>query len=270
MPRGTNRPVASERDLEDLDPGNFDATSTTIDNRYLPLKPGMRYVYKGSDLIDGKRVPHSVNYIVTDLTKVVDGVRTVVVWDRDYSRGHLEEAELTFFAQDKTGNVWHLGQYSESYEGKELAGARGFLFGYVKGAHAGIMMPADPQPNTPSWSEGWAPAPIYWTDRARVYKVGQKTTVPAGSYEDVLVTEEYSATETTGTQLKYFAPGVGNVLVGFRGHDPEGERLELVQVITLDAAGMATARAQALEVNERAKWYGGTPPIEQGQVAAVP
>jgi hypothetical protein len=267
---GTSGPVASERDLEDLDQSNFDATSTTIDNRYLPLKPGMRYVYEGSDLIDGKRVPHRVDYIVTDLTKVVDGVRTLVVWDRDYSRDQLDEAELTFFAQDKTGNVWHLGQYSESYEGKELAGARGFLVGYVKGAHAGIMMQADPQPDTPSWSEGWAPAPIYWTDRARVYQVGQKTTVPAGSYEDVLVNEEYSATETTGTQLKYYAPGVGNVRVGFRGNDPEGERLELVQIIKLDAAGMAKARAQALELDERAKWYGGTPPIEQGLVAAVP
>jgi hypothetical protein len=266
----TNRPVRSERDLLDIDPANFDATSTTIDNRYLPLKPGMRYLYKGSDLIDGKRVPHTVDYIVTDMTKVVDGVRTLVIWDRDYSRGQLEEAELTFFAQDKTGNVWHLGQHSEIYEGKELAGSRGFLVGYVKGAHAGIMMPADPQPNTPSWSEGWAPAPIYWTDRARVYKVGQKTTVPAGSYKNVLVNEEYSASETTGTQLKYYAPGVGNVLVGFRGDDPEGERLELVQIITLDAAGMAKARAQALEVNERAKWYGETPPIDEGAVAAAP
>ena len=94
--------------------------------------------------------------------------------------------------------------------------------------------------------------------------------MPAGSYKNVLVNEEYSATETTGTQLKYYAPGVGNVLVGFRGDDPEGERLELVQIIKLDAAGMAKARAQALEVNERAKWYGGTPPIDEGAVAAAP
>ena len=261
---------ASEQRLEEIDPANFDATSTTIDNRYMPLKPGTQFVYRGSDLIDGKRVPHRVDYIVTDLTKVVDGVRTVVIWDRDHSRDQLEEAELTFFAQDKTGNVWHLGQYSEIYEGKELAGARGFLVGYVAGAKAGIMMQAHPQPATPSYSEGYAPAPIYWTDRARIYRVGQKTTVPAGSYEDVLVTEEYSAQQTDGSQLKYYAPGVGNVLVGFKGNDAEGEKLELVEVNQLDAAGLARARAQAMEVDQRAKMYGTTPPLEQASSAAAP
>ncbi len=259
---GSAGPQASEHRFEDFDQSNFDATSITINNRYLPLKPGMRYVYRGSDVRDGKRVPHRVDYIVTDLTKVVDGVRTVVIWDRDYVRDQLEEAELTFFAQDKTGNVWHLGQYSEIYDGKELAGARGFLVGYLEGARAGIMMQAHPQPRTPSYSEGYAPPPIYWTDRARVSQVGKKTTVPAGSYEDVLVTEEFSERETHGFQVKYFAPGVGNVRVGFRGKDTAQEKLELVKVTQLGSGGLAQARAEALEVDKRAKMYGSTPPAE--------
>ncbi len=55
-------------------------------------------------------------FTVTDLTKVVNGVRAVVVWDRDYASGELQETELAFFAQDNDGNVWHLGEYPEEYE----------------------------------------------------------------------------------------------------------------------------------------------------------
>jgi hypothetical protein len=251
------------RRIADLDPANFDGTSTKIDNRYLPYKPGTLFVYEGSDLVDGERTPHRVEFIVTDLTKVVNGVRTVVIWDRDYSRGVLEEAELTFFAQDKSGNVWHLGQYSEIYEGKELAGARGFLVGYLDGARAGIMMQAHPRPNTPSYSEGYAPPPISWTDRARISQVGQKVKVPAGSYEDVLVTEEYSDKQPDAFQTKYYAPGVGNVRVGFEGADVEGETLQLVSVTQLDADGLVRARAQVMELDARAKMYGSTPPLQE-------
>ncbi len=254
--------VGAQR-FADFNPANFDNTSTKIDNQYLPLVPGTQYVLEGSDLHDGKRVPHRVVYTVTDLTRVVNGVRTVVIWDLDFTRDNLDEAELTFFAQDKTGNVWHLGQYSEVYEETDLVGARGFLVGYLDGAHAGIMMQAHPQPNTPSYSEGWAPPPINWTDRARVWKVGQRTTVPAGSYKDVLVTEEYSEQETESFQTKYYAPGIGNVRVGFKGNDPESETLVLTEIKKLDASAMAKARSDALAVDTRAKMYGSAPPIEQ-------
>src|SRR5919108_3807916 len=102
----------SEQPFEDFDHGNFDR-STLVDNDWLPLQPGRQLVYVGSTFEGGVRVPHRVVFTVTDLTKVIDGVRTVVVWDQDYSAGELVEAELALFAQDDDGNVWHLGQYPE-------------------------------------------------------------------------------------------------------------------------------------------------------------
>jgi hypothetical protein len=61
-------------------------------------------------------------FTVTDLTKVVHGVRNLVHWDRDYSQGQLLETELARFAQDDDGNVWHFGQYPKEYEeGKFVA-----------------------------------------------------------------------------------------------------------------------------------------------------
>jgi hypothetical protein len=53
---------------------------------------------------------------VTDLSKVIDGVRTLVILETDYTAGQLSEPELAFFAQDNAGNVWLVGEYPEEYE----------------------------------------------------------------------------------------------------------------------------------------------------------
>ena len=62
-----------EREFEDFDYNNFDR-STNIDNEWMPLKPGMRFVYAGTTMDDGEPVPHRVVITVTDLTRVIDGV----------------------------------------------------------------------------------------------------------------------------------------------------------------------------------------------------
>ena len=74
--------MAQEKKVEDFNPKSFDGRSATIDNEWFPLKPGTRLVYAGTTIEDdGKAVPRRLVSIVTDLTKVIDGVRTVVVWD---------------------------------------------------------------------------------------------------------------------------------------------------------------------------------------------
>jgi hypothetical protein len=62
---------------------------THIDNRWLLLKPGTQFVYEGSAIVDEKgRQPRREVTTVTDLTKVIDGVRTLVISDSDYTAGH--------------------------------------------------------------------------------------------------------------------------------------------------------------------------------------
>ncbi len=103
--------MAQEKKVEDFNPKSFDGHSTTIDNEWFPLKPGTRLVYTGTTIEDdGKAVPRRLVSIVTDLTKVIGGVRTVVVWDVDYKDGQLAETEIAFFAQDNDGNVWLVGE----------------------------------------------------------------------------------------------------------------------------------------------------------------
>jgi len=155
-------------------------------------------------------------------------VRTLVVLEKDYTAGRLSEAEIAFRAQDNEGNVWHMGEYPEEYEKGKFVDAPAWIAG-LKGARAGIAMLAKPQLGDPSHRQGFAPAPISWHDHARVYKVGQRTCVPVDCYENVLVIEEFERPKPGAFQLKYYAPGVGKVRVGWRGaKEEERERLTLV------------------------------------------
>jgi hypothetical protein len=229
---------------------NF-SNSTRIDNKWFPMQPGTQYIYEGfTENDEGQRIPHRLIITVTNATKVIDGVRNVVLWDRDYQDGELVEAEIAFFAQADDGDIWHFGEYPEEYEGGEFVAAPTWIHG-LKGAQAGITVRADPKPGDPSHAQGWGPE-VGWTDRARVHKVGQRTCVPAGCYENVLVIAEYSKEEPDAAQYKYYAPGVGLVRVGFSGADPTRETLQLVKIIKCTPAQRARARAQALKLEKHA------------------
>jgi hypothetical protein len=254
-----------EKPFEDLDPAKFDRP-TQITNEWMPLKPGTRLVYAGNTVDDdGKVVPRRFVMTVTDLTKVVGGVRSVISWDLDYSAGELVEAELAFYAQDNDGNVWHMGEYPEEYEKGKFVTAPAWLHG-LEDARAGIAMLAKPQVGTPSYSQGWGPA-VNWTDRGRVDQMGKTTCVPMGCYKDVLVVAETSQSEPNAEQLKYWVRGVGNVRVGWRGKgEKTKETLELVDIIQLSPEALAEVRAQALALEKHAyeisDMYRHTPPAE--------
>ena len=212
-------------------------------------------------------MPHRVVFTVTDLTKVVNGVRSVVIWERDFTSGKLAETELAFFAQDNDGNVWQLGQYPEVYEDGKLVEAPAWISG-LKGARAGIVMKKQPRLGTPAYSQGFAPPPINWVDHAQVYRTGVKTCVPFDCFTGVLVTREFEPGKPGANQLKYYARSVGNVRVGWLGaNDHSQEVLMLVEVVHLSSAAMARARADALKLEKRAykiskAVYGRTPPSQ--------
>ncbi len=248
---------------KDFDHRSF-SNPLQVDNRWWPLQPGTEFVYEGTAVEDDQRIRRRVEVTVSDLIKVVDGVPAVVIWERDYNNDELVEAELAFFAQDDDGNVWHLGQYPEEYEDGKLAGTPAWIAGQ-QGAKAGLAMLANPVPG-PTYSQGFAPK-VGYLDRARVYKLGQETCVAAGCYKDVLVTDEFALDEPEARQLKYYAPGVGNIRVGWMGRDEEQEVLSLVTLARLDAEAQGEVRDQVRALDRRAyevsQAYTTTPPVEE-------
>jgi hypothetical protein len=217
-------------------------------------------------LEDGKKIKRRLVTTVTDLTKVIGGVRNTVVWERDYANGDLAEAELAFFAEAEDGSSWLFGEYPEAYEDGKLAEAPAWIHG-VKGAQAGLAMKASPRVGERSYAEGWGPE-VGWSDRAKVVKTGQRVCVPAGCYENVLLIDEFSLDEPGAHQMKYYAPGVGNVRVEWSGKDPSKETLQLVKVVTLSPAALAKVRQEAIKLEGKGyktskAVYGTTEPLKQ-------
>ena len=251
---------------ESFDRNKF-SNSATIDNRFLPLTPGTESTLDGAITSKDGSTPHRVVVTVSDVTKTIDGVRTLVVLERDVSDSAVVEEELAFVAQDDDGTVWNLGEYPEEYENGKFTGAPNTWIPGSEGAKAGIAMQAVPEVGTPSYLQGYAPK-IKFEDRAQVSKANQKTCVRAGCYQDVLVIDEWNPNEQPqdGHQLKYHAPGVGVVRVQAQGGE-EQENLELIQVRHLSTDEMAKARDRVLELDKRAyqeakSAYGKTPPAQ--------
>ena len=131
------------------------------------------------------------------------------------------------------------------------------------------MMLAEPKLGTGSYSQGWAPA-VEFTDRGTVYQTGQKTTVPFGTFDDVLVIDESSKEEPNAHQLKFYARGVGCVLIGWRGEVTDQEELTLLKVEELSAEDLAKAREEALKLEKHAyeiskDVYADTQPSEHSE-----
>ena len=146
---------------DDFDPALFDPQrSFVVDNEWLPLEPGTRWEHRGWTEEEGKRISHTIVFVITDLVKEIDGVRALVGWERDFSDGELVEAEVITLAQDRGGNVWHFGQYSEVYEEGEFGGGSAWFVGALDGAKAGILMKANPELGQPRLFGGIRARPL--------------------------------------------------------------------------------------------------------------
>jgi hypothetical protein len=247
-----------------FDPAHFHEP-TDIDNRFLPMTPGRQHVYTGTT----SGGAHNIVSTVTDLTKVVDGVEARVVRETDIQDGQVTEDELTLFAQDDQGNVWNLAEHPELYNDKGKAtGAPDTWVSGLRDAQGGIHMLAHPESQdvrNKLYLQGYSPS-IDFLDCARVHSVGGTTTVPVGTFHNVLTTYETSPLEQTkAIQTKEHAPSVGIVRVGAI-NDPEAETLELTSNVTLGSSARSKIDQGALQLDKQGrntnKVWAKTPPAQ--------
>lgn len=259
IPENTDGPQFADFKAEHFD------NSTIINNPWHPMQAGTFWAYEGTAIDGGESVTRRIEFTVSDLTKEIQGVRTVVGWIEDYTNDELVEKEIAFYAQDDDGNVWYFGEHPEDYENGEFVEAPTWIAG-IKDAKPGIKMPADPKLGTPSVYQGWGPA-VEWSDYGQVDQMGQKVCVPVDCYEDVLVMAESSLGEAGGYQLKYYASGIGNIQVGWKGTDEVKEDLKLVEYMQLSPDALAKVHTQVLELEKHAyevskDVYGQTAPAK--------
>lgn len=198
-------PVIDPGDGGDYEPKIDPATFLdVVDNPYLPLTVGSRWVYEGTS--DGET--ERIEVVVTDERREVMGVSAVVVRDTVTVDGALAEDTYDWFAQDAEGNVWYFGEESTDYEDGQPVSTEGSWEAGVDGALPGIVMPADP-------TVGFAYRQEFYEgeaeDMGEILRLGRRTEVAAGSFDDVLVTRDWNPLEPDVVEEKYYAPGVGLV-----------------------------------------------------------
>lgn len=242
--------TATEKDFEPQ--GNF-AAPTRVDNRWNPLVPGTQLVYDGRSNRGLGQLPHRVIVTVTALTKRIEGVDTVVVFERDINEDRLSEAEITFAAQDDDGTVWNFGEYPEEYgDDGSFEGAPSTWLSGSRDARAGIIMRGDPRTETPPYLQGDAPK-IDFGDTSKILRFRTQECVPVGCYAHVLVIDETNPLSPgDGHQLKYYASGIGTISVAPGRGGKEREVLELVKIRKLRPKTLDRLQRDALRLDRRA------------------
>ena len=195
-----------------IDPANFVAK---VDNRFWPLEPGTGFHYVGTR----GTTTQQDDEVVTHQTRRILGIAATVVRDTVSERGRPIERTLDFYAEDKQGNVWYLGEDSFEREHGRFVRASDSWRSGVGGAKPGIIMPANPRPGDSYRQEYYPPGQAL--DQARVLGRRGAVKVPYGTFARTLVTSEFSPLEPQ-TEEKYYVAGVGEVLERVvKGHHEE-------------------------------------------------
>jgi hypothetical protein len=178
---------------------------SSVDNPWFPLVPGKTFVYRG--VKDGEPTRDVVH--VTSRVRVVDGVRCVAVTDRLYASGRLAERTTDWYAQDRNGTVWYFGEdTAELDRSGRVTSREGSWLAGVKGARAGIFMPAHPQVGQAFRQEllqGHA------EDHFRVLGLHASVRTPAVASTRGLLTKEWTPLEPDVVDHKLYVRGVGLV-----------------------------------------------------------
>jgi hypothetical protein len=184
-----------------VEPANF---ITTVDNRYFPLKPGTTFHYEGYK----DAVSQVDDMVVTHQKKRILGITCTVVRDTVSQHGKPIERTFDWYAQDKQGNVWYMGEDAFELKNGRFARADDSWKSGVNGAKPGIIMRGNPRPGDVYRQEYYPRGAAM--DQARVLGATTSIKVPQGTYKRALATVEWSPIEPQ-LEKKYYAAGVGEI-----------------------------------------------------------
>lgn len=187
-----------------LDPADF---TTEIDNRYWPMTPGTTWVYRETDA-DGNE--QRVVVTVTEATRDVMGIQTRVVHDLVTEGGEPVEDTYDWYAQDADGNLWYFGEETKEFENGKVVSTEGSWEAGVDGAQPGVVVPGAPEIGMTYRQEYYAGEA---EDEAAVLSLDEQVEAPQGRYEGVLMTKDLTPLHPEILEYKFYAEGVGPVVV---------------------------------------------------------
>jgi hypothetical protein len=195
-----------------IDPANF---TDPVANPYFPLPLGTTFSFE-TRTDEGLVRTETTVTLQTKTIQTVDAIVVHdVVWLDRNGTTYLREDTLDWYAPDNFGNVWYLGESTVAYlydDSGNLIGTstEGSWEAGVNEAVAGIIMPADPKPGL-AYRQEFAAGVA--EDMAKAQSLNAKVSVPYGDFSNVLVTKEWTPLDPGSVEYKYYAAGVGLVLV---------------------------------------------------------
>jgi hypothetical protein len=184
-----------------LDPADFVGV---IDNPFLPMPVGAHWRYEG----ESEGEIETVDITVTGDRKTILGISAFVVRDTVTIGEELVEDTYDWFAQDKAGNVWYLGENVEDYDNGQVVSTAGSWEAGVNGALPGIVMPAAPASGDVYRQEFY---PGEAEDMMEIIAVGAALTVRTGAFDDVVTTRDWTPLDPDTIEEKSYARGVGKI-----------------------------------------------------------
>jgi hypothetical protein len=188
----------------ELNPDDF---VQQIDNPYWPMAPGSKWVLTQTDFEGNKE---RIEITVTNRKKTIQGIEATVVRDVVTQDGELVEDTSDWFAQDKDGTLWYMGEDTTEYENGKPATKAGSWEAGRDGAQAGVFLPGKPEVGMTYRQEYRAGEA---EDQTKVLSLDEQVEVPRGFYRDVLMTKDYTPLQPEILEHKFYAKGVGPVLI---------------------------------------------------------
>ena len=177
-------------------------------NPFFVLEPGYQLQLEG---LEGKRLVHLTSTVL-DETRVVDGITTRIVEERETSDGALAEVSRNYFAIcAPTNTVFYFGEDVDIYENGKVVAHDGAWLAGRGGAKAGVMMPGLNLVGARYMQES---APGVAMDRAETVSLTASVSTPAGAFANVLDVEETTPLEPGAREHKLYAPNVGLIQDG--------------------------------------------------------
>jgi hypothetical protein len=174
-------------------------------NTYFILEPGYKLILENEEGQDSEQLQLVIT--VMNETKIVNGIETRVVEERETENGELVEISRNYFAVCRPSNdIYYFGEEVDNYDDGKIISHEGGWQAGVDNARAGIIMPGKVEVGYKHYQEV---APGIAEDRAEIINLNDTQVTPAGIFTNVLKTEETNPLKPEEREFKYYAPGIG-------------------------------------------------------------
>ena len=170
-------------------------------NDYFVLDPGYQLVLEGAGV--------RMQITVLNETKLINGVQTRVVEEREWAKGKLQEVSRNYYAFcEQTKDVLHFGEDVEVYENGKMVRNEGTWLAGSNGNRPGLVIPGRPKPGMKYYQEI---APGVTLNRGEVVSLTETCKTSAGVFAQCMKIKGTSGLDSKKLEYKYYAPKIGLV-----------------------------------------------------------